>query len=952
MRSPSDVSPPRRLGRPSRRFWIAGVIFVLIVLLASLRTLAVIWTDQMWFSQGGFGEVYNTLLATKVGLAVVFGLIFFALMWGNLMLTDRFGARDLSFEPEDEVVRRFQNAVRPYAGRVYAVIAVITGLIAGLNASGQWNTWLLFVHRQSFGTTDPLFHKDVGFYVFDLPFISFVVTWILVSLFVTLIVTSVFHFLNGGIRTTRRAPRVAPRVKAHLSVIGAGIALMKAFGYVIARWELVNANDGVVGGAGYTDVHARLPALTILVFLSLASALILLANVRSRGWSLPAVAVGLWAFVALIIGVLYPTFLQTFKVSPAQATLEAPYIARNITATRQAYGVTNVQYHSFAAATSVPPKVLKADADTLNNIRLWDPDPSIALATVTRRQSIRAYYTFSTLGVDRYVINGKLTPVLIGARELAESNLPAAGWVNTHLQYTHGIGAAVLAANQVDPTTGNPIFDVANVPPTSTAGMPKLTQPDIYFGIGDTGWVVANTKQAELDYQSNSGNNVETHYAAKGGVAVGGFFSRLALAARLGDFNFLISNQITSKSRVLFVRDVTQMVQKAAPFLTFDSQPYAVIANGSVNFVLDGYTTSSQYPYSQNANNLNVSQGGLPYSFNYVRNSVKVVVNAYTGKMTFYVMDPSDPIIRAYAAAFPRMFEPLSAMPSSIRTHLRYPSDLFSVQAAILGRYHITSATAFYDASDRWEVSPLAGAGPATQALAATVVTDVNGNQISSNLSPMAPIFQVGSLPQANHQQLLESVAFVPAGNSSTVQNLSGFMVATSDPSDYGQLNVYETPRGQSTTSPAQADSEMSQNAQVSSTLSLLDQHGSQVLLGNDLMVPLDQSVLYVRPFYVTSTTNPLPQLKYVIVAFNQKVGFSTTLAGAIASVLGGSIPTAPTTPTGGETKGQTASQYLTQASADYAAAEAALKAGNLGTYQSDVKAMDAQLALAQKALG
>lgn len=906
----------------------------------------------MWFSQGGFGEVYNTLLATKVGLAVVFGLIFFILMWVNLMLTDRFGARDLSFDPEDEVVRRFQNTVRPFAGRIYAVVAVFAGLIAGLNASGQWNTWLLFVHRQSFGTTDPLFHKDVGFYVFDLPFISFVVTWLLVSLFVILIVTSVLHFLNGGIRTTRRAPRVAPRVKAHLSVIGAGIALMKAAGYVVARWELVNSSNGVVGGAGYTDVHARLPALTILVFLSLASALILLANVRSRGWSLPAVAVGLWAFVALIIGVLYPTFLQTFKVSPAQATLEAPYIARNIAATRQAYGVNNVRYHSFAAATSVPPSVLKADAATLNNIRLWDPDPSIALATVTRRQSIRAYYTFTTLGVDRYVINGKLTPVLIGARELAESNLPAAGWVNTHLQYTHGIGAAVLAANQVDPTTGNPIFDVANVPPVSTSGMPVLTQPDIYFGIGDTGWVVANTKQAELDYQTNAGNNVETHYAAKGGVAVGGFFSRLALAARLGDFNFLISNQITPKSRVLFVRDVAQMAQKAAPFLTFDSQPYAVIANGSVNFILDGYTTSSHYPYSQNASDLNVSPGGLPYSFNYVRNSVKVVVNAYTGKMTFYIMDPSDPIIRAYAAAFPRMFEPLSSMPSDIRSHLRYPPDLFSVQAAILGRYHITSATAFYDAADRWEVSPLAGAGPATQALAATVVTDVNGNQISSNLSPMAPILQVGSLPQLNHQQLLESVAFVPAGNSSTVQNLSGFMVATSDPTDYGQLSVYETPRGQSTTSPAQADSEMSQNAQVSSTLSLLDQHGSQVLLGNDLMVPLDQSVLYVRPFYVTSTTNPLPQLKYVIVAFNQKVGFATTLSGAIASVLGGSIPTAPSTPTGAGKKGQSATQYLAQASADYTAAQAALKAGNLGVYQSDVQAMDGQLALAQKSLG
>ena len=933
------------------------IVFVVVVLLASLRTLAVIWTDQMWFSQGGFGQVFNTLMATKIGLGVVFGLIFFGLMWGNLMLTDRFGARDLGFDPEDDVVRRYQNAVRPYAGRIYAAVAVVTGFIAGLNASSQWQTWLLFIHRQSFGQTDALFHKDVGFYVFTLPFVSFVVTWTLVSLFVILVVTSVLHFFNGGIRATRHSPRVAPRVKAHLSVIGAGIAVMKALGYVIARWELVNSTNGVVQGAGYTDVHARMPAMTILIFLSLASALILLANVRSRGWSLPAVAVGLWAFVALIIGVLYPTFLQTFKVSPAQATLEAPYIARNITATRQAFGLTNVQYHSFAAANSVPPTVLKADASTLANIRLWDPDPNIALATVTRRQSIRSYYTFNSLAVDRYVVNGKLTPVLIGARELAASNLPSPSWVNTHLQYTHGVGAVVLAANQVEPSTGNPIFDVANVPPVSTNGLPKLTDPGIYFGLDNSGWVVANTKQPELDYQVNSGANagqpVETHYSSTGGVAVGGLFSRLALAARLGDFNFLISNQITSQSRVMFVRGVTQMAQKAAPFLTFDSQPYAVIANGAVNFVLDGYTTSSQYPYSQNASNLNISEGGLPYSFNYVRDAVKVVVNAYTGKMSFYIMDPTDPIIRAYSAAFPGMFQPLSKMPDAIRQHLRYPTDLFSVQAATLGRYHITSATAFYNASDRWQVSPTTGAGTPNQALAQTVVTDVNGNVVSSNLSPMSPIYQVGSLPQANHQQLLESLAYVPAGNSGTIQSLSAFLVATSDPADYGQLNVYETPRGQSVTGPAQADSEIQQNSKVSSIITPLDQHGSGVLLGNDLMVPLDQSVLYVRPLYVTSTSNPMPQLKYVIAVFNQQVGISPTLSGAIADVLGGAIPSGSG---GGATstgkKGQSASYYLTQASADYAAAQAALKAGDLGTYQHDVQAMNQQLLLAQKALG
>ena len=953
MRSPSDVIPPRRLGRPSRRVWIGVLVAVLLILLASLRTLAVLWTDQMWFSQGGYGQVFNTLLATKVGLGVAFGLVFAVVMWVNLMLTDRFGARDLSFDPEDEVVRRFQNAVRPYAGRIYAAIAVFTGFIAGLNASGQWQTWLMFVHRQSFGVTDQLYHKDIGFYVFTLPFLSFVVTWTLVSLFIILVVTSVLHFFNGGIRTSRRAPRVAPRVKAHLSVIGAGIALMKALGYVFGRWELVNSTNGVVQGAGYTDVHARMPALTILIFLSLASALILLANVRSRGWSLPAVAVGLWLFVALVIGVLYPTFLQTFKVSPAQATLEAPYIARNITATRQAFGLTNVAYHSFAAASSVPTSVLRADANTLNNIRLWDPDPNIALATVTRRQNIRGYYTFSTLAVDRYLVNGHITPVLIGARELAVGNLTSPTWVNTHLQYTHGIGAAVLAANQADPSTGNPIFNVSNVPPVSSNGLPVLTTPDIYFGIGDTGWVVANTKQPELDYQLSSGQPVENHYAATGGVAVGGFFSRLALAARLGDFNFLISNQITPQSRVLFVRDVTQMVQKAAPFLSLDSQPYAVIANGAVNFVLDGYTTSSQYPYSQNANNLNVNQGGLPYSFNYVRNSVKVVVNAYTGKMTFYIMDPTDPIIRAYAAAFPGMFHPLSSMPASIRTHLRYPSDLFAVQAATLGRYHITSASAFYNAADRWEVSPTTGAGAPTQTLQQTTVTDVNGNIISSNLSPMAPIYQVGSLPQANHQQLLESVAFVPAGNSSVTQTLSAFMVATSDPTDYGHLQVYVTQRGQSTYGPAQVDSEIASNAKVSSTITLLDQHGSQVLLGNDLMVPLDQSVLYVRPFYVSSTTNSMPQLRYVIAVFNQQVSIAPTLSGAISGVLGGTVPPSggTTGPTGGGKTGQSAAYYLSQASADYANAQAALKAGNLGAYQSDVQAMYHQLQLSQQAL-
>ena len=961
MRSPTDIPPrARRLGRFSRRFWFGLAFVVILIGFLSLRNLAVLWTDQMWFSSVGLGKVFSTLLMVKVGLGLTFGAIFFFIMWGNLLLTDRFGARDLSFDPEDEIVRRFQNVVRPYAKRIYAAIALVMGLIAGLDATGQWNKYLLFANSQPFHAKDALFHKDLSFYVFTLPFVSFVVTWLLVALIVALIVTTGFHYLNGGIRATRVTPRVSPRVKAHLSVIGAGIALMKAAGYVIAKWELVNSTNAFVQGAGYTDVHARMPALTILFFLSMAAALILLANVRMRGWSLPAVAVGLWLFVALVIGVLYPTILQALKVSPNQDTLEAPYIQRNIEATRAAFGLNKVQYTNFAGSTTISKATLTVDTATLDNIRLWDPASDIALATVTRRQSIHAYYTFTTLGVDRYFINGKLTPVLIGARQLNTASLPSQSWVNEHLQYTHGIGAAVLAANAVDYTTGNPDFVVSNVPPESTNGMPVLTQPDIYFGIKDPGWVVADTKQPELDYQVNSGANagqpVETHYNSTGGVPVGSIFSRMALALRLGDFNFLISNQISSKSRVLFVRDVQQMAQKAAPFLTFDSQPYAVIANGEVQYVLDGYTTTDQYPYSENASNLNVNQGGLPFSFNYVRNAVKVVVNAYTGAMTFYANDPNDPILRAYRAAFPSMFHPMSQMPEAIRSHLRYPANLFSVQAATLGKYHISTASAFFSASDRWEISPTTGSGSPKQSLALTQVTNNAGNVVSSSLAPMSPTYQVGSLPEANHQQLLENIAFVPAGNSLTVQGLTAFMVATSDPSDYGQLHVYVTPRGQSVTGPVQADSEIQQNSAASKIISLLNQNGSQVLFGNNLMVPLDQSVLYIRPLYLTSTSNPLPQLKYVIAVFNQDVAIEPTLSEALSQVFGANFSGGGSPPVktggGGSTKaGKAATVYLKQAATDWQMGQTDLKNGDLGGYQSEVNAMEQQLQLAQSAL-
>jgi uncharacterized protein len=947
VRSPADLGPRPFFSSRRRVFIIVGVL-VLIVLLFSLRSLAILWTDELWFSSVGRSDVFSTLLEVKLGLFACFGVFFFALLFGNLMLTDRLGARNLSLDAEDEIVRRYQALVRPYARRVYALIAIIAGIIAGLTAIGQWNNYVLFANAQSFHQTDPVFHKDIGFYVFKLPFMTFVVDWLIGSLIAVILLSAFFHYLNGGIRATRLVPRVAASVKVHLSVLLAAVAIMKALGYIIAKWQLVVSTNGYVEGAGYADIHARIPALTILFFLSLTAAAILLANIRSRGWSLPALAIGLWLFVAIVIGYIYPAVLQAFKVTPAQSTLELPYVQRNITATRYAFGLDDVKIHTYTPAATLTATQRAQSAPTLANISIWDPSNNISLETVQRLQSIRAYYDFDSMTFDRYTISSKLTPVLISTRQINESALASPSWVNTHLVYTHGIGAVILPAN-LENSEGQPVFDTGNVPPTSGDGLPALTQPDIYFGTNLPGWVVADSREKEVNYVSSTGP-IQASYSGGGGVAAGGFFQRAAFALRFDDLNMLISDDITSTSRVIFVRNVLQMAQKAAPFISWSNQPYPVVTNGDLYYVLDGFTTTSEYPYSENASNQNVaSSGGLPGSYNYIRNSVKLVVNAYTGKMNFFAFDPNDPILEAYRAAFPNMFQPESSMVSmfpEIVSHLRYPSALLAIQAATLGRYHITVPSSFYSASNQWEVTPTVGAGRPDQALAVTTKTNSAGAVISSTLSPMTPEYEVMALPGSTGQQLVLMTAFVPAGNASTVQSLSAFMTASSDPGEYGVLNIYETPPGKTTDGPLQADSYIEQKKNVSETISLLDTNGSQVLLGNILLIPIGNSILYERPMYVTSTSNPLPELVDVITVFGQKVGFAPTLAGSLAQTLGTAAPTSPTKPSTSSVKTD-----LANAQTEYNDALAALTAGNLSAYQKDFTAMDRDIQLAQSAL-
>lgn len=951
-----------RGSRPRRRVLIIAAIAIVVILLLSLRSLAVLYTDSLWYSSIQQHEVFTTILETKVGLFLTFGLLFFIGLWVNLLLCNRLAPSELYLDaPEDELVRRYRSAVRPYAGRLYALLAIVLSLIAASSAVGQWEQYLLFTNSKNFGIKDPLFGRDVSFYIFRLPFLTFVVDWLLASLFVMLALSAIFHYLNGGIRAARVSPRVAPAVKAHLSVLLALLAVLKAVGYLLARWHLVTSmSNGVFEGAGYTDVHARLPAFMVLFWLCLAAAAILLWNVRQRGWTLPAIAVGLWAFVALVIGVIYPAVLQKVSVTPSQSSLELSYIKRNIDATRAAYGIQNVSQVALSPSGNDNPLAQPGVTASVNDIREWDPTESISQREFQLQSALYNYYQFSQLGEDRYTINGKETPVLIGVRELNAAGIPAQTWVNQHLVFTHGIGALMIPSNQDETATGGnqPVFDVDGIPPMTAAGshFPQIAQPDVYFGLNQSGYAVVDSAQKELDYQLSSGSTQYTRYRGNGGVKMGGLFRRFMFAVRFGDANLFFSNLITPNSRIMFVRNVVQIAQRAAPFLTIDQHPYSVVVDGHIDWVLDGYTTTDQYPYSQNASTQLVpGDNGLPSSYNYVRNSVKVVVDAYTGQVWLYAAPPipgqkPDPILKAWESIFPGLIHPYRSMPSSLQQHMRYPEDLFSVQAAIYGRYHLTNAFGFYNNGSGWSLSPTDGAGSPNQTLRVSTKYDKEGYAVSSTVARMDPLYQIYALPGSSTPVFTLSDAYVSAGASSSgssassgsspVLNLRGFMVAQSDAattgkSTYGELTVYRPPEG--TLGPVQADSKMNADKAASTQITLLNREGSKVLLGNVLMIPVDGSMLYVRPMYVTSQATSYPLLEDFIAVYNKQTGFAPTLLQAVEqAVTGMSAPPPPST------KGKTEAQLLSDAQQEYQAAIAALQGShpNLGQYELHINLM------------
>ena len=860
-----------------------GVVSALFVLMLSLRGIAGFWTDYLWFDALGHENVFVSVFGAQVVLVVLFTLLFFGLLYGNLTVADRLAPPIRPPGPEEDLLRGYHLVVGHRRGLVRLVLSGLFAVIAGLGVSGRWQEWLLFTNAVDFDITDAQFGRDLGFYVFRLPFMSFVIGWLFASLIIVLVLTTIFHYINGGIRLQSVGERVQPQVKAHLSVLLGLVALVRAGDYWLARFELTTSDRGAVTGASYTDVKAQLPATNLLILISLFAVVLLLVNIRRRGWVLPTLAVGLWAFVALVMGSIYPAVIQSLRVEPAESEKEEPYIARNIEATRAAFGlneITVVQLSDFD--NRIDASDLRSNRGTVRNIRILDP--LVVQGTFDRLQGEREYYTFADeMDTDRYTIDGETTQVLLGTRELEVNENRS--WENQHVAFTHGYGVAMAPVSRVK-GSGDPDFLVGDLPVLIDPSVDvTLDRPQLYMGEGLDGYAVVGATRSEVDYTDENQETQAVRYAdigGEGGVGMGTLIRRAAFALRFGQLEPLISNFVTSDSRVFYVRDVRDRVEKLAPFLHFDADPYPVLLDGRILYVVDGYTTTDRYPYSQFA-----SSGELPrasglsrHRFNYVRNSVKATVDAFTGEVIFYVVDEGDPLVAAYGQAFAGLFTPASEMPESLVAHLRYAEDLFRVQSEVWGRYHVEDTQNFYQRASEWSVSQ--DPGRTGEGAANLAVVDEAGFRIGTTRMRMAPYRTMVALPDGEDAEFVIMRAFVPLDKDDARKELAAYMVGRSDGDQYGELMVYRPPSS-NFDGPALAEERIRNDEEVASLQTLLSQRGSNVLFGELLLVPIENSILYVRPLYVQAEgDNTVPELERVIVAVGEKVVMANSLQEAL----------------------------------------------------------------------
>ncbi|MEP6638056.1 MAG: UPF0182 family protein [Chloroflexota bacterium] len=984
-----DDGGPGRAARAGRRVGLVAIVIALIALFLLFSVGIDLWTDALWFGSVHFDSVFWTRLTATLGLGVGAFLVAAAVLLGNLWLAGRLapqapaegqgslrtfvdrinqaaqaaderrgqpgtrfgpgrerfggtGAPAISFEADD------MPDLTPLAGWALGGLALFVALLIGGAMSGAWETVLLYLHRVPFSSTasvtDPIFGRDISYFLFELPFLR-LVQGLFNSIVLAALLLSLARYIVGA---SRGGLVFSTPIRVHLAVLGGLFLLSVAFGYQLDKLELVYSTRGVATGVSFTDQNAQFLAFDVLTAVSGIAAALLVGGAFTRTlWPL-GLTIGFWFLASIVVGRLYPEAVQRFSVEPNRFAQESRYISNNISVTRLAYDLGGWGDIPFKGDQVLTAAGIQREADTFRSARLWDPRP--LRTTLDQLQTVRKYYDFTGVDTDRYVIAGVKRQVMLSARELElEQNTNATGWVNQRLYYTHGVGAAMVPVNEVG-SEGQPKLFVGNLPPTSIDGAPPISQPRIYFGERDSSYVVVGAKQNEFDYPTGESDTegsigTETRWTGTTGIALDKTLTRLLFAARFRDLNLLISDQITGSSQLLFHRSLNDRLSRIAPFLRFDKDPYLVIDNtGRMVYIQDAFTTSDRFP---NAQSFTPDEGsglnGNP--FDYIRNSVKITVDAYDGTMHFYVSDPNDPIIRAYMGVFPGTFEPLDAMPADLRAHLRVPEDLFNVQTSVFGRYHVTDAQQFFRGDDIWAVP----------------------KQTSEQTLPSEAYYVEMRLPNETGVEFLLLQPMVPTDRP----NMIAWVAARMDAPNYGQTQIYRFPADTTIFGPAQIEARIDQDPVISAQVSLWNQSGSKVIRGNLIVVPLDASLIYLQPVYLQSTGSAFPEFKRIVVASPRQVVWADSLSGALQLLLAAEAngapgpnpnpspgpsagPGATPTPTPGPGASPTAIPpvdlptdvpgLIDYANRHFEAAQAALRDGDFGRYGAEIALVQTSL--------
>ncbi len=901
-----SYSPERSSERPNpaRRLPMWIVLILLLVVLLLLSNGVTFYTDYLWYHSVGFSNVF--LISLSGRLSVFFGaaIPFVAIFLGNILL-----ARHLS--TRQPLYRGQRHALdAPIFGWLIGISASFLGVLVGLAAAPRWLDFQRFFHQVPFGVADPLFGLDVSFFVFSLPLYQFLHGWLIAVLLLSLFGVAFLYFVAQLPHLRDGTASILPHVRLHISVLGAALFAAIAWGHSLAAYELVYSPRGVAFGASYTDVHVELVALRVMFWIAILIALMLLANVYLRRLWWPILGAAAWMIIALFALTVLPGIVQRYVVEPSELALEAPYIAYNISSTRQAYGLDRIEERNFEHIAPLTTGVFSEHQPTLQNVRLWDYRP--LSETYRQIQEIRPYYRFEDLDVDRYHINGDYRQVIIAARELDQSRLQSPTWMNQHLQFTHGYGVVMNPVNEVLPD-GLPPLWIKDLPHTITVPI-TLTRPEIYFGELTDNYVFVNTGIEEFDYPRGE-ENVYTIYQEESGIRLDSYLKRLAWSLRLADVNVLLSDYITPQTRLLINRRIHERVKLIAPFLRYDADPYIVIWNGRLYWIHDAYTVTDRYPYSEPT-----SEG-----INYIRNSVKVVTDAYNGTMAFYVVDAEDPLVRTYAAIFPGLFTPGEAMPEGLRAHLRYPEGLFNVQAAMYRTYHMRDVNVFYNKEDMWNIPR---------------------ELFAERQQLVEPYYVTIQLPEGMREEFMLIQPFTPANKD----NMIAWIAGRCDDPHYGKLIVYRFPKQELIFGPRQIEARIDQVPEISAQLSLWGQRGSRVIRGNLLVILLGYSLLYVEPLYLQAEQGQIPELKRVIVASGDRIVMDETLDRALTRLVGEGSSIMEHAPAetrfaegGGEEDTLTRQVYeiARQADAHYSAAREALQRGDWARYGEEIAAVE-----------